>query len=330
MPLKLVAPREGRSPNWRIRGTYLRVRVDQTAGTPVERVARQELKKIQREIEAGRFRHSGAPTFGSAAVAYIDAGGEETFIRPILRHLADTPLANIDQATVDHVAKTLFPAQTAATRNRCVYTPISAVLRHAGVAIVLRRPKGAQGQRRTDFLWPDQAEALFAAATPDPEWRAFLVLLVYTGLRVNEAIGLTCNQVRLSESLAVIPQTKNGEPRGVHLPPAVVAELANLPAGLERGEQRVFPRYSTNNPTLYQRFATTLEAAGIAKPVGVAFHMLRHTYGTWMRKFAGLTPEQLRDTRAWKTVQAARRYDHADVSDAARAADLLPTKAKRA
>jgi hypothetical protein len=39
MPLKLVPPRTDRSPNWRIRGTYLSVTVDRTAGTPKRAIA---------------------------------------------------------------------------------------------------------------------------------------------------------------------------------------------------------------------------------------------------------------------------------------------------
>jgi hypothetical protein len=36
MPIKLKPPREGKSPNYSIRGTYLGVYVDETTGTAVE------------------------------------------------------------------------------------------------------------------------------------------------------------------------------------------------------------------------------------------------------------------------------------------------------
>lgn len=332
MPLKLVPPRQGKSPNWTIRGTYLRVRVDQSAGTHDERVARQALKALQKRIERGEFAGRGAATFKSAAVAYADAGGEETFLGPLIKHFGDTPIANIDQEAIAHAAMTLFPTQSNATRNRCVYTPVSAVLRHSKVKIVLNRPKGAQGQRRTDFLSPDQAYAVFdAAGDParggDAEWLALLTLLTYCGPRVGEALRdrFFCHHVNLPEGYAYVGMTKNGEPRMVHLPPIVVAALANLPRGLDRGGEAVFPTYSLNDPDFYRRLTATLAAAGVPKVPGVAFHLFRHTYGTWMRRYAKLTPEEMVDTGVWKTVQAARRYDHAEITDVAKRADLLPT-----
>ena len=80
MPLKLVPPRKGKSPNWTIRGTYLRVGVDQSSGTNRRPVARSILKELERQIERGEYppreteSQAGAPTFLSAAVAYMEAG----------------------------------------------------------------------------------------------------------------------------------------------------------------------------------------------------------------------------------------------------------------
>lgn len=170
--------------------------------------------------------------------------------------------------------------------------------------------------------------AIFEACGDDQEWRAFLTLLCYTGLRVNEAIGLRCDKVHLTEGWAYIGMTKNGDPRTAHLPPVVVAELANLPAGLDRGSARVWPRYNTNDPAFYDKFDATLAAACVPKPDGVAFHIFRHTYGTWQRKYGGLDRQGLVETGVWRTAQAAGRYDHAEVTPAARAADRLPTAKK--
>lgn len=39
VPLKLVPPKPGKTPNWYIRGTYLRVYVEESTGTPVEALA---------------------------------------------------------------------------------------------------------------------------------------------------------------------------------------------------------------------------------------------------------------------------------------------------
>jgi hypothetical protein len=55
MPLKLVQPRKGKSPNWSIRVTYLGVYVDKSSGTNRRCVARAMLKSIERAIEWGEY-----------------------------------------------------------------------------------------------------------------------------------------------------------------------------------------------------------------------------------------------------------------------------------
>ena len=80
----------------------------------------------------------------------MQAGGERRFVAPLLRHFGETPIAEIDQAAIDAAAVAIHPGGTPATRNRQVYSPTSAILRRAGVALPLRRPKGGLGQRRTD------------------------------------------------------------------------------------------------------------------------------------------------------------------------------------
>jgi uncharacterized protein HemX len=51
MPLKLRAPRPGKSPNYQIRGTYLGIKVEKTMGTSVKRVAHRILTKLRKTIE---------------------------------------------------------------------------------------------------------------------------------------------------------------------------------------------------------------------------------------------------------------------------------------
>jgi hypothetical protein len=55
-------------------------------------------------------------------------------------------LDSIDQAAIDEAAVAIYPNVTPATRNGAVYTPVSAILHHAGVNIIVKRPKGSQGQ----------------------------------------------------------------------------------------------------------------------------------------------------------------------------------------
>jgi hypothetical protein len=101
------------------------------------------MRLVQDEIERGMFARRGAPNFASATSDYLDAGGEARFLPPLIKHFQETPLSAIDQRAIDQAAIELYANASPATRNRQVHTPVSAILRHAGVAMVLRRPKGA-------------------------------------------------------------------------------------------------------------------------------------------------------------------------------------------
>jgi integrase len=140
-----------------------------------------------------------------------------------------------EHAFDDAAAVAIYPGSMPATRNRQFYTPLSAVMKHVGIETKVRRPKGAAGAARTSWLLPEQFELLAAAAVKDdPEFSLLTILLYYTGLRLNEALRLCCADVDLEQATALCGRTKNGTARGVHLPPRILAALANLPPGLDR------------------------------------------------------------------------------------------------
>ena len=53
MPLKLVPPRKGKSPNWTIRGTHIGVYVDLSEKNPRRAVEERQLRELERKIERG-------------------------------------------------------------------------------------------------------------------------------------------------------------------------------------------------------------------------------------------------------------------------------------
>jgi integrase len=321
MPLKLHPPRPN-NPSWTIRGTYLGKHVERSSRTNKRAVALKVLRQIEREIERDEFSERDEPTFASAALAYMNAGGERTYLKKLLEHFGNTPLRKIDQAKIDDAAAQLYPNASNATRNRSAYTPISAVLRHSGITINLRRPKGSNGNKQTGWLWPEQAEAIFAQAEAlNPAFTALLIVLCYTGMRLSEALGLTWNDVRLAEEFAYVPDTKNNEPRAVFLPAAAVTAMSKIEN--RQGDRRVFAFAKGGH--LYHLLRASAFKARVALPKRSAFHVFRHTYATWMRRYAGLDTKGLVATGAWKDPKSADRYSHVVVTEEARRAAMLPT-----
>jgi len=331
MPFKLKAPRPGRTPYYSVRGTYCGVHLDQSTGVTDRATAERIRKKWERDAEGGLLASPGEPTFLDAVVGYIEAGGDPRFLGKedsatglwtgIAGKLGSEPLSAINQQRIDQIAIELYPEATPATRNRQVHTPISAVLKHAGIERKLRRPKGWRGNRRADFMQPPQAFKLLAAAAEvEPEFGCFLTFLLYTGVRLSEGLGLRCDKVNLPEAWAYVSKTKTGKPRMVHLPPILVAALANHPRTLDRNTNKVFRFIKCG------RLYTLLKRAKEQKPdlAFVTFHTFRHTWATWMRRYGGLDTTGLVNTKTWADEASARIYEHLDVTEEARKANLLP------
>jgi integrase len=369
MPLKLIPPsKDRRTPNYTIRGTYLRVYVERTAGTPDKKIAGQILNGTKRAIERGDYAATAKPaleaprppTFADAALAYLRAGGEAKFLSPIIEAtgehaLRDKPLDEIDQIKIDNAASALYPNAPATTTNRQFYTPVSAVLKRAGIEREIKRPKGWRGSKATEWLEPEQAFPLIDASYEiEPEFGLFCLTLLYTGMRLGDPIKARLRDLRLGEALLYVPDTKNGEPRPVHLPPVVVqafrdqpprvarprkaagVTLANGAAGqsrrdagvpfLDRGPDEKLFRFHIGG-RLRKMLALAMKGAGLKFPRRQGgFHLFCHTYGTWMTRYGNLDTYGLTRTGRWKDAESADRYNHTIASPEARRADLMPVK----
>ncbi len=171
----------------------------------------------------------------------MKAGGDRKRLGPIIRHtgpasIRDLPLDRIAQLAIDNAADDLFPQATPQTKNREFYTPVAAVLHRAGVERRIKRPIGWKGSKSTSWLEPEQAFPLIKHAYDiDAEFGLFCLTLLYTVERLGEPLPAELRHLNLKQSLLYIPDTKNGEPRPVHLPPVVVDAFREQPP-------RPFPR----------------------------------------------------------------------------------------
>lgn len=320
MPFKLHAPNttQNRSKVYRVRGTHRGFHIDRTTQTASRTKAAEWLKKWRDQVDRGELSDKPRLTFEAAALAYVQAGRDGRFIEKISDYFGPKiTVDEIDQAAIDAAAQALYLGASPATRNRQVHTPIAAILHHNGITLPLRRPKGSQGQRRTIWLTPEAFEAVAECADVcDAELGILMVLLAYTGMRLGEALGIGCEDVDLSSATVFLHKTKNDDPRMVHLPPRAVAALAGHPKGLDR-DKRLF-RFTRNGQlNKYARLAYAM--AGVS--CGTApFHVLRHTWATWMTRQGA----DLVSTGAWKSQASARVYQHFVAHDEARKADRLP------
>ena len=349
MPLTLRPPRRGKTPYYQIRGTHLGIRVETSSRTDRRLVAARRLRDIEICIEThGQWPapetapDPAGPTFLTAANSYLQAGGERRYIASLIRHFGEVPIEAIDQAAVDAAALALLPNATPATRNRRIYTPISAVLHQAlgDKCAIIRRPKGARGQVKTDFLWPEDAFAVIDAAEAiDPEFALYLLLLLYTGVRKSEGLSLQRVDIRPAELAAWLRTSKNEDPRMLRLREDLAQRLAAHLAGTVG--DRLF-RFNEGGHFKHLLTRAKCAAAGLPcpkrRPTGwkapqhrlafVGFHTFRHTWSSWMRRYGGVDLQGLVATGNWRDARSAARYAHVVSREEWNRVDRLPAAKK--
>jgi integrase len=330
VPLKLRSPRAGKTPNYEIRGTHIGVRVELSSGTHKRSLALKQLRKLEDAIEAGTYppaapvARSNEPTFLSAANAYMQAGGARRYVAPLIRHFREKLLSEIDQTAIDDAAITLYPHVVPATQNCYVYTPVSAIMHYAlgDKCPVIRRPKGAKGREKTDFIWPADAFAIIEEADKiDAEFGLYLRVLIYTGIRKSEGLNLLSADVQPEERAAWLRTSKNEDPRMLKLRLDIVAPLWDHLK--DHTGERLF-RFHDGGHFKHLLLRAKLAACGLPCPVRrptgwkpphhrlafVGFHTFRHTWATWMRRYGGADVQGLAATKNWRDPKSAMRYSH--------------------
>lgn len=358
MALKLV--RRPKSTNWIIRGTVRGIRYEETTGTANKEAA--EAIRVQRENEVlteSVWGKKATVTFAHAALDYVEhggrkGGGEKRFLQRLVDYFGTTLLRSIEQDAIDVAAKKLYPAAGPATRNRQVYTPMAAILRHAArkgwcAVPTLARPKQPKGKLR--WLKLAEAERLIEACAP--HLRPLVVFMLYTGARAGEAVWLEWSNVDLDMRQVTFPKTKNGEPRSVPLHPRVIEEL-------RKSNRRQGMVFMTHEGVPYERpdrgkeadtsagtrigsaFFGACKRAGLCwivmgengkpllgrdkKPVlktDVTPHVCRHTWATWHYQ-ANRDLTKLQELGGWKSLAMVMRYAHTNVETHAESINALP------
>jgi hypothetical protein len=377
VPIKLIPPsKKRRTSYFSGRGTHRGVYVNRSTKLTSKREAKAVIEQWERQIERGEYGEGPVgpvadakreTTFADAALAYLKADGDPSYISAIIEHdgphaIRNMPISAIDQVMIDNCAAAVYPNAPSSTRNRNFYTPVSAILKRAGNDMTIKRPVGWRGKKSQSWLEPEQAFPLIDNCYRiDPEFGLLCLTYLYTGERLNEPLRASLRDLKLDIRdkngkpcpLLYIPDTKNGEPRPVHLPPILVAAFRNQPPRMAR------PRKAAGQPLengvagrsqadagvpflerdpgaklfrfhagghLRDMLAEAMRRTGLSFPRREGgFHIFCHTYGTWMTRYGGLDTEGLVRTKRWKNAESAARYAHTVASYEAMQADVLPT-----
>jgi len=165
----------------------------------------------------------------------------------------------------------------------------------------VKTPKAPAGRVR--YLQPTELRTLLEAS---PEWlRPVIALLVSTGMRRGELLGLRWLDVDIANHRVLLPQTKNGEGRIVYLNQSASAALRSLPFGAEtKATDRLFQGIAPEQVSV--AFARACRKAGIED---FRLHDLRHTAASWLR-MKGADIHTVAQLLGHKDLRMAARYQH--------------------
>lgn len=238
-------------------------------------------------------------TFSDAAESYIQHGGEQRYLAPLLKRFGDQQVTAITPLGVHNAAAELYPEATPSTRNRQVLTPMRAVLFHAhelGWRMPARirplrcpKPKTAPPASRR---W---LERFIEQCDEDnlPHLAACVLFMNLTGARVSEAIDLLGAQVDLRGRTALLLKTKTDVNSRRFLPDHLLERIRDL--GIRPGE-RVF-RYSSRF-SVNERIKAVCERAGL--PYKSSHILGRHSFATNALN-AGVSVRVAMDAGGWKS-----------------------------
>ena len=141
---------------------------------------------------------------------------------------------------------------------------------------------------------------------------AIVKLAINTGMRKNEILGLTWEQVDLAKDLGfnariTLYDTRNGEPRGVPLNKDAVAVLSEIGPDPAKREGSVFKRANGEDwGQIRTAFEKAVERADLPD---FRFHDLRHTCASHMA-MRGRPLKEIQEVLGHKPFSMTLRYAH--------------------
>lgn len=156
------------------------------------------------------------------------------------------------------------------------------------------------------YLSDEEEERLMKALPTDAD-RQRVTVLLHTGFRRSELLGLRWKDVDFKAGVLTIPKSKNGEARHVPMTTTVRSILSHLPRPLD-SIVLVFPNTEGNRDLRWAQ-KTVPAAFRKAKIDDFRFHDLRHTFASRLA-MEGVDLLTLKELGGWKSLPMVQRYAH--------------------
>lgn len=228
-----------------------------------------------------------------------------------VERIGGLPLGRIEAPILREHLDAYAATHAPASANR-LKAAVSSVFRHAQREGWWTGNPACQLAHRTEdnevvrWLSDDERDRLLAAcaASSWPKLKALVLVLLGTGCRLGEALGLRWCGIDWHARTALLPVTKNGEPRVLSFPEPVLAELKRH---RQIGNALVFAGDNPERPFTHRKpWVRALREAGIEN---LRVHDLRHTAASWL-VMSGASLHEAASVLGHKSVATTRRYAH--------------------
>jgi integrase len=170
--------------------------------------------------------------------------------------------------------------------------------------LLLTEPRG-----RLRYLSDEELSAVLKAVEKDAPLRAAVVVSLATGVRKGELLRLRWQDVDFDRQRVRVLETKNDEPRAVHLPSVAVQALKALKRGHVIGQRHVFigarGKPLTAN-SLSGKWKELRKAAGLRD---FRWHDLRHSCASFLAQ-KGATLLEIGSVLGHRSPSVTLRYSH--------------------
>lgn len=327
----------------------------------------KEIQRLQRDFMASRdpwlVRPNSSTTFGEFVKQRFETdvyptltlAGREHYEYILTRHILPTMarirLRDLNGSHVQAVINSIVGKKLSWQTAEHARVAIGAVLRHAKPMQAwfgdiptefVRMPPKRVKERRA-LTWEEALK--LSQATKEPVSTMVLVL-VLTGLRIGELLGLRWKRLRLGENphLEIVEtftkgrwkaDTKNGKSRIVPFPAWLLPRLLAMKTELSTAEHPVFMGKTGKPFDAHNYLADYLKPAAIRLTLlpevdedgvvtsTVDWHTLRHTFASWTDG-AGLSQSQRMELLGHSTPSMTQRYTHPDWDKIRKALEGMP------
>jgi integrase len=204
---------------------------------------------------------------------------EQLSFADLIRFFGNIPLSELTPAKVELFKAERLKSVTPSTVNICVRQLNTAFSQAVALGwldpSIQQRFKQIRVPEAEPPLWLNDDEVTLVLSTPDTEFRNFLVFLLHTGCRRNEALGLTWGDIDLERRQIMVRGTvgKMGKRRTIPVSEILFEALSNWHA--ER-KGHLFPSYRSNQISM--KFRHWAKRIGLRE--GISLHSMRATFAS--------------------------------------------------